>query len=722
MRKKLIFTTFLAISLLNFASSFANDMSQEDIQRFSAYYSNGMQYLKNNQYASAIVEFKKVLRFSPYDTTIKEALQNSYFARAQNYNKTAKEYKKALNDFKSACFYAKYWKSGPTSQNDSTMAANCEREISLLEKKLAISSDASSRLQSAKALRAQGELAASGYDFQNLTKTNYKEAAYENLSVIYKNLNNIATAMDYIKTAIDINPKNPKLHFLYGVMLDEANNAEASMEQYNLALNYGADNPELLEILENKWLQSVSNNPNNAQGYINLGAIYQKQGNLEGAKTQYMKAYQLDASDNTSLFNLASVYIAQKNYTSALETYNSLLSKTPNDIELLNYKADILRQMSKFEEAAKEYEKILAINPNDAQAKAKLDDIIFNNFPKDKVITYLRRKAINNPNNYEAQFNYALELHKEKNNAQAVEYYLKAMNLNPAKEETYINLAQIYLDEKNFDAASEICQKGLLNLPNNKQLSQYLQDTKTYSTATIYEKATKLYNNKQYSQALSEYLKIKEKNNDVKTMIAACYFELKDYNNANRYYLEILNTNPNDKYALLNSAWAYYSLNDTNNAKNKLEKLLALDSQNQGAKDLLKEIQGLETANYLQQGIDLYEKGSFQASLDMINKYLANNPNDSYGLYYKGLDLDEMKKPNEAIKQYQLLIAKNPEFVDGYYALALDYDNIENYNQAVGYYEKFLNLKGNTADETTKFAKARVKELKNYLEQVNAQK
>ena len=82
--------------------------------------------------------------------------------------------------------------------------------------------------------------------------------------------------MDYIKSAININPKNAKLHFIYGVMLDEAKNYEASMEHYNLALQYGDKSPELMEILENKWTQNVVNMPQDAQGYINLGAIYQK--------------------------------------------------------------------------------------------------------------------------------------------------------------------------------------------------------------------------------------------------------------------------------------------------------------------------------------------------------------------------------------------------------------------------------------------------------------
>ena len=106
MKKRIV----LATSLILFLNScvFA-DVSQKDIQRYSAYYSNGMQYLKNQQFSSAISEFRKVLRFSPYDETIQKALVNAYYARAQYFYKTTKETKKALIDYKNAYFYAKYW-------------------------------------------------------------------------------------------------------------------------------------------------------------------------------------------------------------------------------------------------------------------------------------------------------------------------------------------------------------------------------------------------------------------------------------------------------------------------------------------------------------------------------------------------------------------------------------------------------------------------------------
>ena len=711
MKRKIviIFAAFL------FFSVSAAEVSQEDIQRYSAYYSNGMEYLKNQQYSSAIIEFRKVLRFSPYDEKIQEKLANAYLARAEQYKTETKEYKKALNDYKSAVFYAKYWKQTAPKQSMLSLSNGAINEINNLEKKLSIAQNQSSRLQNAKILKAQGELAAAGYDFQLLKNGQYKETAYENLGNIYKNLNNLSNAMDYFKDAISFNPDNPKLHFLYGVMLDEAKNYEASMEQYNLALKYGDKSPELLEILENKWTQNIVNNPNDAQGYINLGAIYQKQGNLEGAKAQYLKAASLDSSDDTSLYNLASLYTQQKDFQSAINVYDKLLLKKPNNTEVLLYKADALKQMQRYDEALKQYDKILAVEPNNKNARNAADDIILNHFSGQKLQSYLLAKATANPSNYEAQFNYALELHKNKNYQKAIEYYTKAQNINPSKEETYLNLAQIYMEQKNYSAANQICEKGLMVIPNSTELKNYLNDSKALSANNQYENATKLFNEKKYTQAINEYLKIQNKTKEVNLAIASCYWQLNDYKNANKYYLEVLSKEPNDIDALINSAWAYYSLNDTQNAKITANKILALNNSNQEAKNILKNIDELETSSLLENAINLYEKGSYNDSLANLNKLLTKNPNDEYGIYYKGLCFDELKKPQEAIKQYKLLISKNPNFSSAYYSLAVDLDNEENYKEAILNYEKFISLKQNQNDEMTNFATSRIKELKDYL-------
>ncbi len=679
----------LAITLAIFLTlgAGAAEYSQQDAQRFSAYYSNGMQFLKNQQYSSAIVEFKKVLRFSPYDSTIQDALANAYFARAQYYRQTTKEVKKALNDYKSAYFYAKYW-SKISNNSMASLANSAKSDINSLEGRLQIGLNPQSRFQNAKILRAQGELAASGYDFQELKNTQYKIDAYENLGNIYKNLNNLVLAMDYMKEAIDLNPKNAKLHFLYGVMLDEAKNYEASIEQYNLALQYGDKSPELLEILENKWTQNIVNNPNDAQGYINLGAIYQKQGNLELARAQYLKATQMNPDDPIGFYNLASLYIEQKNYQAAVDVYDKLLLKNPQNKEALKYK----------------------------------EDIILNHFSGEKLQKYIAQKAISSPKNYEAQFNYALELHKNKNYTSAIEYYKKALLLDPSKEECYLNLAQIYIEQKNFNSAAQICEKGLLILPNNEKLISLKNDAKNYQTGLAFDSATKLFEQKNYKEALGAYLKINPQTKDVKMAIASCYWQMNDYKNANKYYLEILALDPSNLEALVNSAYAYYSMNDFTNAKLGANKILAFDKTNKEALEILSSIEQSESSSLLQNAIDEYEKGNFQNSLNLASKILSQNPNDEYALYYKGLCQDELKKGADAAKTYKTLILKHPNFAPAYYSLGVNLDNSAKYAEAVSNYEKFLSLKGSEKDDMTAFCENRIKELKDYLSQLNGTK
>jgi tetratricopeptide (TPR) repeat protein len=204
--------------------------------------------------------------------------------------------------------------------------------------------------------------------------------------------------------------------------------------------------------------------------------------------------------------------------------------------------------------------------------------------------------------------------------------------------------------------------------------------------------------------------------------IASCYWQMSDFINDNKNYLAVLKKEPNNLEALANSAYAYYSINDFNNAKLTANKIIALDKQNKSANELLQSIEENEYSTQLQEAVLKYEQKQFNQSLAILDKYITKKPNDEYALYYKGLNLEEMQKPNEAIKQYKLLISKISNFAPAYYSLAILLDNGEKYEEAVQNYEKFVSLKGNEKDEMVNFSQSRIKELTDYLSEVNANK
>ena len=254
-------------------------------------------------------------------------------------------------------------------------------------------------------------------------------------------------------------------------------------------------------------------------------------------------------------------------------------------------------------------------------------------------------------------------------------------------------------------------------MPNNQKISQYVKDIKEYSVSNQYEAATKLFEAKDYKGAIAEYSKISSQTKEVKLAIASCYWQLEDYKNANKYYLEILSSEPNNQEVLESSAWAYYQMNDVDNAKKTASKLLSLNKNNKEMANLLATIEENEYGNLINVAVEQYEKGNITEALNQFNKVLAKKPNDEYSMYYRALCLDELKKTTEAIKQYKSLLAKNPNFKDAYYSLAVDLDNSENYKEAVVNYEKYVQLKNQAGekDELSDFANSRIKELKEYL-------
>ena len=78
-----IYSTLILALLLASPSVFAADNPNDIKERYNVYYNNGVNLYKEKKYTSAINEFKKVLRFVPYDANVKNALYTAYVSRAE---------------------------------------------------------------------------------------------------------------------------------------------------------------------------------------------------------------------------------------------------------------------------------------------------------------------------------------------------------------------------------------------------------------------------------------------------------------------------------------------------------------------------------------------------------------------------------------------------------------------------------------------------------------
>lgn len=646
-------------------------------ERYNVYYNNGVNLYKEKKYTLAINEFKKVLRYVPYDKNVQNALYTAYVSRAGYYLDTEKQPKKSINDLKSALFYMKYW-----TETQAAEAAKTETSLNQLQKKYE-NMGADTKFQHAKTLRAEGQMAAAGYDL-NVLKSNPKYAfsSLLTLSDIYKSLNNQQMALECVRLAVKSKPEDGLAHYKYALILDDIGNTAAADDEYSAAFKYA--NSDVLESLKSLWMARSVNNPKSANALINLGAIYQKQKQYDLARTQYLKAQSLDPKDPVAILNLASLCFETKDYKGAIENYK----------------------------------KVLALDPANTAAKDGIN-LVTSSLSGDDLIAFLRDDALGKPYDYDKQFAYAFELHKNKNYPEAISYYKKAIAINPKMPEPYINIAQIYRLEGDTAKADAAISHGLSNLPANKELLSMQNDIKTEVAGNLYNTAVNYFNAGDYKSALENYLKIQIQTPEVLYSIASCYFELNENEKAIEYFKKVLEKTPNDTKAMYFIANSYVNLQNTKSAVEYLNKILTLEPNNQDAKTALASLKQGEEGKYLDMAISSYENKKYDDSLSLLNKVISINPKSAYAHYYKGAVFDDTGKKDDAIEEYKKAINADPEFSLAYYMLAVALDTKEQYAPAVSYYEKYLSLKAKEGNEDSysDYVKNRLKELKDYLGQ-----
>lgn len=687
-------------------------------ERLNIYYNNGVTYFKDKKYSSAILEFKKVLRNRPYDRTVQNALAMAYLARADYYKESEKAYKKAINDLRSAVVYFKYWDGAP-DDSKKLIVQRAEDNLGYLKRMYAPLNTGDAINNEAKALRAQGELAASIYEYTQLFKNAaHQKNAYQTASDIYKSLNNEKMAIDCIRNAITFGREDGMLHFKYALILDDIGNEDAAIDEYSRALEYSNNNKELLSSLQNLWMARSVQNPKDSQALINLGAVLQKQNQFELAKAQYLKARGINPDDPVILINLASVFTALNDYDNAIKIYDEMIAKNSGDLSARFYKGKLYEKKGDISSAIKQYREILSLKKGDANASEALNSLL-GNLNGDQLAGYLKNEADNNPSSYDAQFKYAYEMHKNKAYLAAIEYYKRAIAADKNHAEPFINLAQIFIIQEDFTKANNAIAHGLSVLPGNSDLQNLKDSIDKQNANSIYAKGAELYNNGDYRGALEYYLKIPYRTPEILTVIGNCYFELKEGDNAINAYKEVLAQDSKNENAMLMIANLLMVSKREDEAKTYLNKILAINPNNQDAKNALNALNEGEEGALLDSAISLYEAKKFDEALVVLNKLTYKNPKNAYAYYYKGVIYEERGALDLALAEYKKSISADSNFALGYYMTAVVLDTKENYKEAASYYDRYVVLKNKegTDDEFAKYAKSRAKELKDYLSQ-----
>lgn len=729
MKNKVICSLLVAaVSSIVFTSDLcakATGYNNQYSETGSFYYNNGVKFLKSSQYDSAIEEFRKALRENPNDKTSRIQLVNTYIARAQYNNNKVMDYNKTANDLRSALFYLRFYDNQPVDAQYLSDVNNLEATLDNILYSMNADKSAKGRCTMGRSLRAQGEFAAAATEFHKSIQvdSSCKKMALANLGVIYYILNLNNQAVKYLDEALVLDSTNANLRLKLACAYERLGKIDLAAEQYNLSLAKSENNSEVLDSLEKLWSQKIEQNPNDAEAHANLGAVYQRRNNFAAALAEYEKAEKLNPSNVNTRLNLGTLYQAQKEYDTAIAAYDTILDVNPNFKLAYLYKAQCYKALGNKDAALENYKLALNLDPNNFEIKNEIHSLYEENMTPEQKLAHYHAQLQQIPNNADLTYKYAYELHKAGKISDAIDYYKQTIKLEPKNEDAYINLAQAYKQQKDYEKSKITLIDAQKLFPENKTIKNQLISLEAETTSLLYTDASNLYKEKKYLEAIEKYKKIVPETPESLLGIGACYQALNNNIEAAQYYVKSLEKDPNNAETAYYAALAYSNAEDFNNAKVYAKRTLVIEPNNKNAKDLMSYVDEQEITMKMDKAIALFEKEDYVQSLSLINSIISQNNSDSTAYYYRAMIYDTQKKYNLAINDYKKAIENNPQMLIAYYAIAVDYDYLEQYANALFYHKKYLSetQKVGETNDYTRYSASRIQDLKAY-EQKSATK
>ncbi|NXV18842.1 TMTC3 protein, partial [Cepphus grylle] len=181
-----------------------------------------------------------------------------------------------------------------------------------------------------------------------------------NLAIVYIELKDPAEALKNFNRALELNPTHKLALFNSALLMQESGDARLRPEAKQRLLHY------------------VKEEPQDANGYFNLGMLAMDDKKDTEAEAWMKKAIKLQPNFRSALFNLALLYSQTGKELMALPVLEDLLRYYPDHTKGLILKGDILMNQKKDIVGAKKcFERILELDPNNVQGKHNLCVVYF---------------------------------------------------------------------------------------------------------------------------------------------------------------------------------------------------------------------------------------------------------------------------------------------------------------------------------------------------------
>lgn len=384
--------------------------------------------------------------------------------------------------------------------------------------------------------------------------------------------------------------------------------------------------------------------PSDAFIFISIGSIYENCGKYTPALEAYNKALEMFPEYKYIYLNIANVQYQLKNYKEAIENYNTFLATYNRHWEAREALANSYLSAGKPEEAVAEYENLYSRNPSGFRDYTNYGLALFSVKDYSKASEILEKAIDINSENLSAHVSLALSYQELGKNEQALNQFDVVFRQNPSLHSLRFDYANLLADMDKNDAAVENYKVYIKNYPDDARVYQNI--------AVVYKRLNNI------DETIFNYekaLELQKDNKDVEVILALaeCYHLKKDYNNALKYYDEVLLVKKDDYDVKMNKALVLHALNNYKDAITLYTELLQ-DKEDSSVQLNL-------TSALVSLGNEYLKEENYTLATESFERAIQKGSNDSYAYFglakaYRACGIND-----KASENYEKAISMDPE-------------------------------------------------------------
>ncbi len=461
--------------------------------------------------------------------------------------------------------------------------------------------------------------------------------AYQSLCIILLRLNEPLEAVKYAQRASELDAENYIYDFIIGTAYMKNKEFANAQEPLVKALEKDPDNLGTLNSLGTCYMaqgksteaiqtykKALEINPKSVMAYFNIGSAYQIQQNHEKACEYLTKALELE-EDESFLTALAMSEVKLGRYESALKHYKQLALMCPGKE---NYKYNIVtcyEALGEFQTAIKMLEEIVYINPKFILPAQKLASLYIKTNQLNKAKDIYDNILLKNKVSAEILHQYAILSSSLCDTDTAEKMLKKVIRMNPEIAKAHKDLGIIYLNKRLFDYAREEFETAMKLAPNDFEI--------------LFEYGNFLYSiseNLEAERYYTEALDVEPENVLALTFMALNKLILNQIDQAHDYIMKALKVQPHHEYVQFCAGRILFAKHEYEDAKRYLIRAVEQNPD-------------IETQNTL--ALTYFELGEYQSALNVFKNIYAKSPK-SVSLLMQIAKCYEALKDNDSALEY----------------------------------------------------------------------